>query len=159
MIVPFGKCHRKSTMVQVMACCQMAPIHYLNQCCQRDPNLMITLRADSHLRFTGHQQAKRWQQSLTYLLWRFSTFRWRHNGCDSVSNHQPHHCLLNRLFRRRSKKTPKLRVTGLCVGNSPGIHRTNGQYRGKCFHLVTRHHELSVILFNIYILDNVIKNS
>ena len=26
---------------------------------------------------------------------------------------------LNRLFRRRWKKTPKLRVTGLCEGNSP----------------------------------------
>ena len=37
-----------------------------------------------------------------------------------VSNHQPHDCLLNRLFRRRWKKTSKLRVTGLCVGNSPG---------------------------------------
>ena len=35
-------------------------------------------------------------------------------------NHQPHSCLLNRLFRRRSKKTSKLRVTGLCAGNSPG---------------------------------------
>ena len=46
--------------------------------------------------------------------------RWRHNGRDSVSNHQPHDCLLSRLFRRRSKKTSKLRVTGLCVGNSPG---------------------------------------
>ena len=44
---------------------------------------------------------------------------WRHNGRGSVSNHQPHDCLLNRLFRRRSKKTSKLRVTGLCVGNSP----------------------------------------
>ena len=49
----------------------------------------------------------------------FSTLRWRHNERDDVSNHQPHDCLLNRLFRRRSKKTPKLRVTGLCVGNSP----------------------------------------
>ena len=39
---------------------------------------------------------------------------------DSVSNHQPHYCLLNRLFRRRSKKTSKLRVTGRCAGNSPG---------------------------------------
>ena len=29
-------------------------------------------------------------------------------------------CLPNRLFRRRSKKTSKLRVTGLCAGNSPG---------------------------------------
>ena len=45
---------------------------------------------------------------------------WRHNDHDSVSNHQPDECLLNRLFRRTSKKTSKLRVTGLCVGNSPG---------------------------------------
>ena len=38
------------------------------------------------------------------------SLRWRHNGRGSVSNHQPHDCLLNRLFRRRSKKTSKLRV-------------------------------------------------
>ena len=44
---------------------------------------------------------------------------WRHNGRDSVSNHQPRYCLLSRLFRRRAKKTPKLRVTDLCEGNSP----------------------------------------
>ena len=49
----------------------------------------------------------------------YSALLWRHNGRDSVSNHQPHHCLLNRLFVRRSKKTSKLRVTGLCAGNSP----------------------------------------
>ena len=36
---------------------------------------------------------------------------WRHNGPDGVSNHQHRDCLLNRLFRRRSKKTSKLRVT------------------------------------------------
>ena len=47
------------------------------------------------------------------------TLQWRHNGCDGVSNHRHHDCLLNRLFRRRSKKTSKLRVTGLCAGNSP----------------------------------------
>ena len=52
------------------------------------------------------------------------SLQWRHNGHDSVSNHQPHDCLLSRLFRRRSKKTPKLRVTGLCAGNSPG----NGEF-------------------------------
>ena len=46
--------------------------------------------------------------------------QWRHNGCDGVSNHQPHSCLLNRLFGRRLKKTSKLRVTGLCARNSPG---------------------------------------
>ena len=46
--------------------------------------------------------------------------QWRHNGLDGVSNHQPHHCLLSRLFRGRSMKTSKFRVTGLCAGNSPG---------------------------------------
>ena len=45
--------------------------------------------------------------------------QWRHNWSDSVSNHQPHDCLPNRLFRRRSKRTSKLLVTGLCAGNSP----------------------------------------
>ena len=47
------------------------------------------------------------------------TLQWRHNGCDSVSNHQPHGCFLNRLFRHRSNKTSELRATGLCAGNSP----------------------------------------
>ena len=48
-----------------------------------------------------------------------NSLQWRHNGHDNVSNHQPYDCLLNRLFRRRWKKTSKPRVTGLCVGNSP----------------------------------------
>ena len=48
------------------------------------------------------------------------SLQWRHNDHDGVSNHQPQGCLLNRLFGRRSKKTSKLRVTGLCAGNSPG---------------------------------------
>ena len=58
--------------------------------------------------------------SAVVLLMINSSLRWRHNGCDGVSNHQPHDCLLNRLFRRRSKKTSELRVTDLCVGNLPG---------------------------------------
>ena len=47
------------------------------------------------------------------------TLHWRHNEPDGVSNHQPRYCLLNCLFRCRTKKTPKLRVTGLCAENSP----------------------------------------
>ena len=43
---------------------------------------------------------------------------WRHYERDCVSNHQPRDCLRNRLFSCRSKKTSKLRVTGLCEGNS-----------------------------------------
>ena len=46
------------------------------------------------------------------------SLQWRHNGHDDVSNHQPHDYLLNRIFRRRSKKVSKLRVTGLCAGYS-----------------------------------------
>ena len=52
---------------------------------------------------------------------RVISLQWRHNERDGVSNHQPHDCLLNRVFRRRSKKPSKPRVTGFCVGNSPVI--------------------------------------
>ena len=60
-----------------------------------------------------------------------TSLHWRHNEYVGVSNHQPQGCLLNRLLRRGSKKTSKLRVTGVW------IPRTNGQLRGKCFHLMT----------------------
>ena len=45
--------------------------------------------------------------------------QWRHNERDGVSNQRRLDYLLSRLFRRRSKKTSKLRVTGLCEGKSP----------------------------------------
>ena len=45
-------------------------------------------------------------------------YEWSHNGRDGISNQQLHDCLLNHSFRRRSKKTSQLRVTGLCAGNS-----------------------------------------
>ena len=63
------------------------------------------------------------------------TLQWRHNECDGVSNHQPHDCLLCRLFGRRSKKTSKLRVTGLCAGKSPGPVNSphKGPVTGKMF--------------------------
>ena len=48
----------------------------------------------------------------------------RHNGRDGVSNHQPRDCLFNRSVRCRSQKTPKLRVTGRCEGNS----RVTGEF-------------------------------
>ena len=65
------------------------------------------------------------------------TLRWRHNERDGVSNHQPHHCLLKRLYRRRSKETSNLRVTGLCARNSPVNSPHKKPIRGKCFHLMT----------------------
>ena len=66
--------------------------------------------------------------------------QWRYNGRDGVSNHQAHHCLLNRLLRRRSKKASKLRVIGLCAGNSsvtgkfPAQMAINADF---LFHLMT----------------------
>ena len=76
---------------------------------------------------------------------------WRHNGRQGVSNHQPHDCLLSRLFRRRSKKTPKLRVTGLCAGNSPVTGEFPAQRASDAENIFIwwRHHDtetLSVLL-------------
>ena len=59
---------------------------------------------------------------------------------ETVSNYQLHECLLNRLFRRRWKKTSKLRVTGLWEGNSPVTGEFPAQKASnakKCFHLMT----------------------
>ena len=80
-------------------------------------------------------QPRRWCSETQWRsLWRHCSeilprnpLRWRHNGCYSVSNHQPHDCLLNCLFRLRSKKTSKLYVTGLCAGNSPGTGEFSAQ--------------------------------
>ena len=70
------------------------------------------------------------------------TLHWRHNGRDGVSNHQPHDCLLNRLFRHRSKKISKLRVTGLCAGNSPGTGEFPAQMASNAENVsIWRHHE------------------
>ena len=67
----------------------------------------------------------------------FDSLQRRHNEHDGVWNHQPYDCLLNYLFRRRTKKTSKLRVTGLCEGNLPVNSAQEGPVRQKCFHLMT----------------------
>ena len=74
------------------------------------------------------------------------SLQWRHNGRDGVSNHQPHDCLLNHLFRHRSKKTSKLRVTGLCAGNSPGTGEfpTQKASYAENVSIWWRHHEVHV---------------
>ena len=45
---------------------------------------------------------------------------WRHNGHDGVSNHQPHDCLLNRLFRRKDQRK---RQSSASLTFVRGIHR------------------------------------
>ena len=65
-----------------------------------------------------------------WTLFRWSTLQWCRNEYDGVSNHLPRGYLLKRLFRRRSKKKSKLRVTGLCFVR--GIHRSpvNSPHKG-----------------------------
>ena len=53
-------------------------------------------------------------QSGYYII----TLQWRHKERDGVLYHRCLECLPKRLFRRRSKKPSKLRITGLCEGNS-----------------------------------------
>ena len=89
------------------------------------------LTNDDPMYYTPPKTSKRRKQYKTLVMqmtlpnpflvfggWGIDPLQWRHNGCDGISNHQPHHCLLNHLFRRRSKKTSKLHVTGLCAENS-----------------------------------------
>ena len=56
---------------------------------------------------------------IPYGIFFRSALQWRHIECDGVLIHRCLQWLLNCWFRRRPKKTSKVRVTGLCVGNSP----------------------------------------
>ena len=77
----------------------------------------------------NHNQSglSNWGSDLLIRLISIHSLLWRHNGHDGVSNHQPHNCLLNRLFRRISKKTSKLRVTGFVWGIHRGL--VNSRYK------------------------------
>ena len=87
--------------------------------------------------------------------------QWRHNEHDGVSNHPPHIHLLNRLFRHRSKKTSKLRVTGLLWGEFSGDRWIPAQRASNAENVSIwwRHHnpfvhwpiEDSVVMLNVYV--------
>ena len=74
---------------------------------------------------------------------RASTLRWRHNGCDSVSNPPASRVFI--LIRRTSKKISKLRVTVLCAGNSPETGEFPAQMASNAENVSIwwRHHEAS----------------
>ena len=126
----------KSTLVQVMAWCRQATSHYLNQFWPRSstpygvtrPQWVETQIPLAHL-YTymakyqmEHYMNKAWRWSYFeqgICLFRVYALQWRQDERDGVSNNRRIDCLLNRLFRHRSEKTSKLRVTGLCEGNPP----------------------------------------
>ena len=67
------------------------------------------------------------------------------NIMSAMASHQPHDCLLNRLFGHRSKKTSKLRVIGLCAGNSPVTGEFSAQRANNAENVSVcwRHHVLA----------------
>ena len=64
----------------------------------------------------------------------------RHNVCDGVSNHQPHDCILNCLYKAHIKENIKAPHHWPLWGEFTGdrwIPRTKGQWREKSLHLMT----------------------
>ena len=76
------------------------------------------------------------------------TLQWRHNERVGVSNNRRLDGLHNRLFRRRSKKTPKLHGTGPCAGNSQVTGEFPAQRASNVENVSIwwRHHEISCCL-------------
>ena len=77
------------------------------------------------------------------------TLLWCHNEREGVSNHRRLNYLLNRLFRRGSKKTSKLRVTGLYEGNPSvtGGFPSEKASNAERISIWWRHHDLCLLRF------------
>ena len=109
-----------------------------------------------HITSLGHTELTHWGRvthvcvsELTIIgstSQHWMSLRWRRNGHGGVPNHQPYHCLLNRLFGCKSKKTSKLRVTGLCAGNSPGTGEFPAQMASNAENVSIwwRHHVVTI---------------
>ena len=107
----------------------VAPVDFISKFLifKRVADIMTGYRGSSSS--DGYQVTCPNEWSSTWSMWKITfSLRWRHNEHDGVSDHQPHDCLLKRLFKRWSKKTWNLRVTGLCEG----IHRwpVNSPHKG-----------------------------
>ena len=99
--------------------------------CRHNEVKMSSLSCRARVVNHKSSQCRRWHPGLlrcSVVNDTVKTLQWRHNEHDSVSNQQLNDCLLKHLFRRRSKKTSKLRVTGLRAG----IHRRplNSPHKG-----------------------------
>ena len=107
-------------------------------------NWVLLWGKGSHLERPDSQSST--SHSLTSFQ-KWSTLQWCHNERGSVSNHQPYDCLLNRLFRRRSKKRSKLLVTGLWAGKSPVTREFPAQMASNAENVSIwwRHHDLHTL--------------
>ena len=93
------------------------------------PCSSMLLKGATGIKGFGRSLLIRWRHSKCLIRSR-ETLHWRHNGHDSVSNHQPHDCLRNCLFRRKFKRNIKSPCHWpLCGGftDDRWIPRTKGQ--------------------------------
>ena len=82
-----------------------------------------------------------------------ATSQWRHNEHDGFSNHRHLDCLLNCLFRLRSKKTStwsKLCVTDLSEGNSPVTDEFPSQRASNMENVSIWWHQHDFVLASVY---------
>ena len=99
-----------------------------------------------HQYTAAHQAARNWvsrfqtgDEGATVIIDWMSPLQWRHNNHrGGVSNHRRVGRLLDRLFRRRSNKTSKLCLTGLCerhnslTGQFPARRTSNAENVSIC---------------------------
>ena len=109
-----------------------------------DPDLLLPHRPS-----LSHNITHLLQGNNTFT-WTQTPLQWRHDGRDGVWNHNSYDCLLKRLFRRRSKKTSKLCITGQCEGNSPvtGEFPTQMASNAEDGSIWWRHHAISPVPLN-----------
>ena len=87
-------------------CCIKYKVHTLRcfrKCIWLTLTETITVFTVAHKSTLTHPPWCRIYASVNWVIYLNQSLRWRHNGCDCVSNHQPYDCLLKRLFGRRSK--------------------------------------------------------
>ena len=106
----------------------------------------------------SHPQKTRtdgWQSKFIPLY--TSTLQWRHTEHNGVPKHRRLDYLVNRLFRSRSTKTSKLRVTGLCEGNSPMTGEFPAQMASNAENVSIwrRHHEYNMTFTIESIIDPI----
>ena len=85
----------------------------------RNYNIKSFATVDWHL-LKNHQCRFLPEASFSFEFCLCLPLQWRHNGCDDVSNHQHHDCLLNRLFGRRKNK----HQSSASLAFVRGVHRS-----------------------------------
>ena len=120
-----------------------APYHYQHQCWQ-----IVNWNLGNMLSWNSNNAVFIDEKEFAILV--SKTLQWRHNELDTYLKHQPHDCLLNLLFRFRSKKTSKLRVTGICAWNSPVTGEFPAQRASNAGNVsIWWRHHVSAILFRL----------